>query len=139
MIRLPSIDFARGCRFGSKIIDFIRIVVETDKGCVYGASALGSEDASPHQLSKQVAQRLIYSLRSGGCVDLHAQDQLILYMALASGTLIVPYPSPYCTDFFESRRVCSQDWALNSAQSLSDSIGSTPHHCPVSAAAICRR
>ncbi|CAJ1966512.1 unnamed protein product [Cylindrotheca closterium] len=63
----------------------ILIVAQTDTGCRLAGSALGSRKESPQQTGRMAAEELCSTLRDGGCVDEHLQDQLILYMALASG------------------------------------------------------
>lgn len=58
----------------------------SERGCVLGAGALGSRGMLPHQVGRTAGRELARDLRAGVCVDTHAQDQLVLYMALAHGT-----------------------------------------------------
>jgi RNA 3'-terminal phosphate cyclase (ATP) len=64
----------------------ILLVATTTAGCRFGGSALGSPKVSPHDVGVEAATELCTALAEGGCVDDHLQDQLILYMALASST-----------------------------------------------------
>jgi len=63
----------------------ILIVASTDAGCRLAGSGLGSKNESPQQTGRLAAQELCSTLADKGCVDEYLQDQLILYMALASG------------------------------------------------------
>lgn len=51
-----------------------------------GASARTERGVSPEATGAQVAVELAGALSSGSCVDQWAQDQLIIFMALAKGT-----------------------------------------------------
>ncbi|CAH0713083.1 unnamed protein product, partial [Brenthis ino] len=57
----------------------------TTTGCVLGNDALGSRRAGPREVARKVSSELKNILDSGACVDPHSQDQVIIYMALASG------------------------------------------------------
>lgn len=46
---------------------------ETDEGCVFGASSIGSKGRDARKVGKEAAQELLRALRSGGCVDEHLQ------------------------------------------------------------------
>ncbi|XP_049788249.1 RNA 3'-terminal phosphate cyclase [Schistocerca cancellata] len=63
----------------------INIVAETTTGCILGASGLGKRDVRPEQVGKQAADDLISTVETGACVDPHAQDQMVVLMALADG------------------------------------------------------
>jgi len=65
---------------------FILLVGETDTGCLFGSSSIGAKGAQAEKVGEQAAKELIEDIGSGGAVDRHMQDQLIIFMALASGT-----------------------------------------------------
>ncbi|XP_063894394.1 RNA 3'-terminal phosphate cyclase [Helicoverpa armigera] len=60
-------------------------VCETSSGCRLGADALGRRGADPLDVGRAAAQALRHDILSGGCLDTHLQDQVIIYMALAEG------------------------------------------------------
>lgn len=64
----------------------ILLVCKTATGCRFGGSALGSRKVPPQETGIEAAKELCSTLEDGGCVDEYLQDQLIIYMALASGT-----------------------------------------------------
>ena len=64
----------------------ILIVAKTTTGCLLAGSALGNPKKWAEHVGKEAANELTKTLEDGGCVDEWLQDQLILYMALASGT-----------------------------------------------------
>jgi RNA 3'-terminal phosphate cyclase (ATP) len=51
-----------------------------------GCSALGARGKSAEQVGREAAQAFSRFLDSGGVIDLHLADQLLLYAALAEGT-----------------------------------------------------
>ncbi|KAG6462631.1 RNA 3'-terminal phosphate cyclase [Manduca sexta] len=63
----------------------IILVAELSSGCMLGSDGLGRRGVDPHDVGNKAGQELRYALESGACVDNHAQDQVILYMALAEG------------------------------------------------------
>ncbi|XP_029943106.1 RNA 3'-terminal phosphate cyclase [Salarias fasciatus] len=63
----------------------ILLVAETTGGCLLASSALGKRGVSPEQVGVAAAEALLGNLRHGGCVDDFLQDQLVIFMALASG------------------------------------------------------
>ena len=63
----------------------IVLVAKTSSGCVLGGSALGSPRVAPEVAGRRAAEELIEAVESGGCVDKYVQDQMIIFMALASG------------------------------------------------------
>ncbi|KAL3940571.1 MAG: hypothetical protein SGBAC_004927 [Bacillariaceae sp.] len=63
----------------------ILIVAQTETGFRLAGSSLGSRKEAPQYTGRMAAQELCFTLERGGCVDEYLQDQLILYMALASG------------------------------------------------------
>lgn len=67
---------------GSGII----LVAETTTGCIIGSSGLGKRSMTPEDTGRTVGQELVNNLLEGCCVDNYAQDQIIIFMALANGT-----------------------------------------------------
>ncbi|XP_069794106.1 RNA 3'-terminal phosphate cyclase [Narcine bancroftii] len=63
----------------------IIIFAETSTGCVLAGSALGKRGVSADRVGSEAAEMLLINLRHGGCVDQYLQDQIIIFMALASG------------------------------------------------------
>ena len=63
----------------------IAIVVETNTGCVLGSGRIGSRGKSGSDLGREAAEELVEAVKIRACVDHHLQDQLIIFMALASG------------------------------------------------------
>lgn len=64
----------------------ILLVATTTTGCRLAGSALGVIKKRATKVGAEAAQELVATLNDGGCVDDWLQDQLILFMALASGT-----------------------------------------------------
>ncbi len=64
----------------------ILIVATTTTHCLLAGSALGSPKRRAEEVDQEAAMELVQALDSGGCVDEWLQDQMIVYMALASGT-----------------------------------------------------
>ncbi|CAG9563725.1 unnamed protein product [Danaus chrysippus] len=62
--------------------------------CVLGACGLGSRGVSPGEVGGSAGKMLREVIDTGACVDTHAQDQVILYMCLASGLSSVRSGSP---------------------------------------------
>lgn len=58
---------------------------ETSTGCIFGGSSLGKRGVSAEEVALSAANQLVEDVSSGGCVDRHLQDQLIVFMALAEG------------------------------------------------------
>lgn len=63
----------------------IVIMAETSTGCLLGGSALGRKGERAEKVGEVAAKELLDDITSGGCVDHHLQDQLIIFMALAKG------------------------------------------------------
>ncbi|XP_078050648.1 RNA 3'-terminal phosphate cyclase [Augochlora pura] len=64
----------------------INIVCNTTSGCVYGGSGLGGSRQEQVIPGVQAASEILNAILAASCVDEHAQDQLIILMALAKGT-----------------------------------------------------
>ncbi|XP_012154205.1 RNA 3'-terminal phosphate cyclase isoform X2 [Megachile rotundata] len=63
----------------------INIVCATTTGCVFGGSGLGSGRQEQISPGTQAAKEILDTILAGSCVDDHAQDQLIILIALAKG------------------------------------------------------
>ncbi|CAL1535566.1 unnamed protein product [Lymnaea stagnalis] len=61
------------------------VVAETSTGCLLGGSALGKPRSPAEETGAAAVRELAEAVSSGGCVDQHLQDQLILLMTLAQG------------------------------------------------------
>ena len=64
----------------------------TDAGII-GGDALGERGKRAEVVGEEAASKLVASLRSGASVDPNALDNLIIYMALASGSSSIYAPS----------------------------------------------
>ena len=63
----------------------LRITAETSSGCQLTSTANGNPKTTPERLASETTEQLIKDIDEGGCVDCHMQDQLIIFMGLASG------------------------------------------------------
>jgi RNA 3'-terminal phosphate cyclase (ATP) len=72
----------------------VTLAAATDSGCLLGASQLGARGVSAEAVGAAAAAELQAALACGACVDEHAADQLIIFMALASGESRVLAPAP---------------------------------------------
>ncbi|XP_055320835.1 RNA 3'-terminal phosphate cyclase isoform X2 [Sitodiplosis mosellana] len=63
----------------------IIIGCETTTNCILGGSALGSRNERAFDTGRKAADEIIKCTNVGSCVDIHVQDQLIIFMALARG------------------------------------------------------
>ena len=63
----------------------INLVAETTTGCILGSGGIGSRGKSGFELGAEAADELVSALKIRACVDHHLQDQLIIFMALATG------------------------------------------------------
>lgn len=61
------------------------VVAETSTGCLLGATVPYKQRKPVHALAAAVVEELMEVLESGSCVDQWMQDQLIVFMGLASG------------------------------------------------------
>lgn len=62
---------------------------ETTTGCILGANSLGEIGKPAEKVGEEAAIKLLEEINSGGTVDSHAADQLIVYMILAEGRSII--------------------------------------------------
>jgi len=60
-------------------------IVLWTEGTIIGASALGAIGVSSEKVGASAAEKLLAEIKSGATVDVHLLDQIIPYMALASG------------------------------------------------------
>lgn len=58
----------------------------TSTGCILGGSALNSRQLSAQAVGEKAATEIVSMVAKRACVDEHVQDQLIVFMALATGT-----------------------------------------------------
>ncbi|KAH8420442.1 hypothetical protein KR009_010330 [Drosophila setifemur] len=63
----------------------ILMTATTSQGCVLGSAQIGEKKIDGHVLGSDASCQLAEYVRKEICVDEHMQDQLIIYMALASG------------------------------------------------------
>ncbi|XP_053614265.1 RNA 3'-terminal phosphate cyclase [Plodia interpunctella] len=63
----------------------IILTLHLSSGCVIGGDALGNPKLDPFECGRRLADQLLALHKKQVCVDDHAQDQMILYMALAGG------------------------------------------------------
>lgn len=63
----------------------ILVTAHTTTGCVLGSATVGEKKMNGHLLGSNAACKLTEYVRKEVCVDAHMQDQLIIYMALATG------------------------------------------------------
>ncbi|GLI60386.1 hypothetical protein VaNZ11_002395, partial [Volvox africanus] len=64
----------------------VLVFADTDTGCRLGASAKGERGVPAEAIGERAAAELTEALTNGTCVDQWMQDQLIIWMALGSGT-----------------------------------------------------
>ncbi|MEL9990958.1 MAG: RNA 3'-terminal phosphate cyclase [Thermoproteus sp.] len=58
---------------------------ETDAGLVLGADALGERGKPAEAVGREAAKKLLREISSGGALDSHMGDMIMVYMALADG------------------------------------------------------
>merc|ERR1712080_521255 len=63
----------------------IIVIAETSTGCILSGDAIGKRGKPSEQVGLAAAEALQTCIKSKACVDVHMQDQVILFMALASG------------------------------------------------------
>ncbi|XP_042211371.1 RNA 3'-terminal phosphate cyclase-like [Homarus americanus] len=71
----------RGMGNGSGIV----LWAETTTGCVLGGAALGKRGRGAEEDGLTAANEILHSVERRACVDKYAQDQVIIFMALAKG------------------------------------------------------
>jgi len=75
---------------------------ESDTGALIGADQAGKRGRRSESIAGNVVRNLLEDIRSGGAVDRHLADQLILFAALAEGTNGIRIP--VVTDHVASNR-----------------------------------
>jgi RNA 3'-terminal phosphate cyclase (ATP) len=61
----------------------IVLTATTSTGCILGGSALGERRVAAPAVGEKAAEELIRAIDGQGCVDEHAMDQIVIFMALA--------------------------------------------------------
>ena len=87
-LRNDSIDivtqyFDSNQAFGNGSHIFVK--AELTSGCVLGSSAILGPKDTPEQVGKDAATAMLRYIDQGVCLDEYAQDQVIIFMALAKG------------------------------------------------------
>lgn len=70
----------------------LAVFVETDTGALLGADQAGAPGRPSETIADHVARVLLEDLRSGATVDRYLADQLLPYIALASGRSVYSIP-----------------------------------------------
>ncbi|MEM5798567.1 MAG: RNA 3'-terminal phosphate cyclase [Candidatus Aenigmatarchaeota archaeon] len=65
---------------------------ETDSGAVLGSSEVGQIGITAEQVGQSAAKSLIDDAKTGACIDRHAADQILPFLALANGKSIITVP-----------------------------------------------
>lgn len=63
----------------------INIIATTTTGAILAGSALLEKGKGGHEMGSAAASQLISNIKLGGALDEYAQDQMIIFMALAAG------------------------------------------------------
>lgn len=63
----------------------IILTATTNTGCVVGAATVGEKNVDGHMIGSNASCELSGYIKNEICIDQHMQDQLIIYMALATG------------------------------------------------------
>lgn len=63
----------------------INITATTSTGCILAGSSLGEKGKTGFEMGSEAANQLTSNLNHGGALDEFAQDQVIIFMALAAG------------------------------------------------------
>ncbi|XP_032950038.1 RNA 3'-terminal phosphate cyclase isoform X2 [Rhinolophus ferrumequinum] len=82
-VNIQPVQEAKDQAFGNG--SGIIIIAETSTGCLLAGSSLGKRGVNADKVGIEAAEMLLANLRHGGAVDEYLQDQLIIFMALASG------------------------------------------------------
>ncbi|KAJ4463126.1 putative RNA 3'-terminal phosphate cyclase [Paratrimastix pyriformis] len=61
------------------------LYASTSTGCIIAGDALGEGKMTAERAGAQAIENISADLRAGACLDQYAQDQVIIYMALARG------------------------------------------------------
>ncbi len=71
---------------------FIALWLDTDTGAILGSSATGERGLSAEKVGEHAAKEMAAAYASGATVDAYASDQIIPFMALASGPFVIKAP-----------------------------------------------
>ncbi|PAA59812.1 hypothetical protein BOX15_Mlig018990g1 [Macrostomum lignano] len=63
----------------------ISLTAHSSTGCLLGANAIGRRGVPAHDVAAEAVNQLLADVKRGVCVDVHTQDQLVIFMALAEG------------------------------------------------------
>ncbi|KAL3869113.1 hypothetical protein ACJMK2_041838 [Sinanodonta woodiana] len=83
-IRIEAVKEPQDKAFGNGT--GIICVAETDTGCLLSWAVLGKKGIPAEKVGREAGEMLLNQLCHGGCIDDFIQDQVIILMALASGT-----------------------------------------------------
>ncbi|MEE9252718.1 MAG: RNA 3'-terminal phosphate cyclase [Thermodesulfobacteriota bacterium] len=81
---VKQVDYAHARSPGSHIT-----IVAASRNTVLGADGLGERGKRAEMVGEEAAQKLLKEIRLGACLDVHAADQLLPYLALAEGSSTV--------------------------------------------------
>ena len=81
-INIEVVKDDRACGTGCGII----VMAETSTGCVLSGDAVGKKGVPSEDIGESAAEMLQTCLSREVCVDDHMQDQVVLLMALSTGT-----------------------------------------------------
>ncbi len=68
------------------------LIARTDEGCILGSDGLGERGKSAEEVADEAVSKLLDTIGSGAAVDEYMSDQLLPYMALASGKSAITAP-----------------------------------------------
>ncbi|PAA92208.1 hypothetical protein BOX15_Mlig018990g3 [Macrostomum lignano] len=63
----------------------ISLTAHSSTGCLLGANAIGRRGVPAHDVAAEAVNQLLADVKRGVCIDVHTQDQLVIFMALAEG------------------------------------------------------
>lgn len=89
-------DFSNPLQKGSSLV----LWIETDKGALLGADAIGEIKKASETVGKEAAEKLQMELSAKATVDAHLADMLVPYMALAKGESV--YSTRMVSDHLET-------------------------------------
>ncbi|XP_028919660.1 RNA 3'-terminal phosphate cyclase [Ornithorhynchus anatinus] len=106
----------------------IIIIAETSTGCMFAGSALGKRGVYADRVGIEAAEMLLSNLRHGGAVDEYMQDQLIIFMALASGVSRIktgPITLHTQTAIYFAEQLTKAKFTINKSEDEDDSSKET--------------
>ncbi|KAJ7550319.1 hypothetical protein O6H91_07G094700 [Diphasiastrum complanatum] len=75
----------QGLETKSKLVCGLFLHAESSTGCIFGGGSLAGHNSKPERLVYLAIKDLVKQLSDGGCTDEYLQDQLIIFMVLATG------------------------------------------------------